>query len=294
MKSSCTVRSIDSRDLTESQFVRLNHVSQDMWAHWIWELVQCKCCWKMMSKQDAFWHLSKEIYDEAVFDIMRLLEINSVPCKVCRWETEFVYWEWHIENIKERLLQRPSHIVIAEDEVWKIVWYMDWYTDSLDWVFSREYYSHYKDIWVEEIASRVKRILWYLPEEMLVFSWIWFIEKHSNFFNLFILMKTFFETITTTIPANTPAISELDRNNNLYRLFNIIWFLALWIADNPELSSKVANKDSTYDSEMVIHQHPIQTIKRDFCIWVRDLLKLEKDKKPKIHTQPQNRILQFT
>lgn len=268
-----TIRSISPNQLTKSDFNRLNVVSQDLWAHWIWEFVQCDCCRKMMSKKDIFWHLAKEMYDRTVSDIIKILWINSIPCIDCAKTTSFVYWEWHVNNIQERLLTKPSHLVVAQDSRGEIVWYMDWYVDSVDWIFNREYYSHYKDIWVWEIKNRVIQAIWYLPNEMLVFSWIWLIERHSNFFNIFYLLKHFFETIST-IDVNTPAIWELDKNNHIYRLFNIIWYLSLWINDDEKLRNLIINKSDEYISEMVVHPNPIAVIKEKFCVWIKEILKI--------------------
>ena len=186
MKKWCNIRSIDPKDLTEKQFLELNEVTQDMWAHGIWEFVQCKCCNKMMSKQDIFWHLQKELYEETVSKIISILDIKEIPCIECWNETKFIYWDEHIENIKERLLKsKQAFLAICENENWQIVWYEDWYIDDLEKIFNRELAYHYSEIWLPEIKKRVFNILWETPNEMIVFSSLWFKHKYINFFNLY-------------------------------------------------------------------------------------------------------------
>jgi ABC-type ATPase with predicted acetyltransferase domain len=51
-----TIEAVDRDTLTESDFLRINQVSQDMWAseEGLGELAQCNDCGKMMSKEHVF------------------------------------------------------------------------------------------------------------------------------------------------------------------------------------------------------------------------------------------------
>lgn len=274
MKESCIVTSINPKDLREKDFESLKEVWQDLWAHSIQEFVQCKSCNKMMWKKDIFWHLKKEIYYKTVKKIMDLIKIDKIDCIYCSSETEFVYWDEYLENIKDRLINHNSHIVVAKYISWEIVWYIDWYTDSIDWIFHREYYSHYKEIWVLEIKNRVRNILWYLPNEMIWYSWVGLIEEYSNFFNIFALLREFYKTIDSINPK-TPAFTELDRNNNFNHIFKIMWYESLNIHNDEILSNKITNVWENYNSELVIFRKPIEDYRKNFLdLWIKSFLKM--------------------
>lgn len=266
-----TVRAVNPFELKEKDFLRLNEVTQDMWANWIWEFVQCKCCSKMMSKKDIFWHLEQPIYDKTTTEIIKILDLKEIPCINCQWETSFVYWEENLSNIKERLIERESHIVVCE-KWWEIIWYMDWYTDNLQGILNREYYSHYNSISFDEISNRVATILWDVPDKLLVFSWIWLIERESNFFNIYSILRAFFNTISN-IDIKIPAISEVDKNNNMDKIFSTMWYFSLWINSSKELASKVTNIWNWYQSDLVIFPNPIERFRRDYSMWVKSFLR---------------------
>lgn len=274
---------LDVSNIDNKTFDRLNIVTQEMWAHWIWEFVQCKCCDKMMSKKDIFGHLEKSVQKETVNDIMKILDISNIKCLECNWETDFVYWDKNKQNIIDRLsLSKKSHIVVARDNSWEIVWYMDWYVDDLKTIFYREYETHYRNIWVASIKQRVEEIIWN-KDDIMVFSWIWFIEKYTNFFNMFMLLKYFFDSMTN-IDLSTPAIAEVDLSNNIASIFRIMWYIPLWI--NSTFWDKITNKQSGYKSEMVIYKNPIFDFRTKFSMPIRQFLRVYWDalKEPILET----------
>lgn len=274
MKNTCTVRAVNPRDLTQWDFEKLNEVTQDMWAHGIWELVQCKCCNKMMSKQDIFWHLEKEVYDETVKKIMWILSMSEIACISCGWDTKFIYGEDHVENIKERLLQsEESFLVVCENETWELVWYEEWYVDSLENIFKRELAYHYEVIWVDEIKRRIENIIGYNPEKLLVLSSIWILNKYSNFFTIFEILKHF----AINMPDKYKwmyGISELDINNNLDFLSKHLWTISLWIYEDPELREKIVNTGDGYKSNLVLFPDVVDKYKYYLSNWVKAFMKL--------------------
>lgn len=276
MKTNVSVRVINPKGLSEWDFERLNEVSQDMWAQSIWELVQCKCCQKMMSKQDIFWHLEKEIYDETVKKILQILGISEISCVECSGKTRFIYPDEHVENIKERLLQsEESFLVVCENNAWEIVWYEEWYIDCLENIFSREFAYHYEKVGLWEIQQRVQSILWYYPEKMFVLSSIWLIHKYSSFFTLFELFKYF----AIHIPEKhneLHGISELDKNNNLNFLSSCMGNISLGIYENEDLRKKIVNTGKNYKSNLVLIENIVSKYKYFLSGWVKNFLKLTK------------------
>ncbi len=277
MKKWCNIRSIDPKDLTEKQFLELNEVTQDMWAHGIWEFVQCKCCNKMMSKQDIFWHLQKELYEETVSKIMSILDIKEIPCIECWNETKFIYWDEHIENIKDRLLNsQQAFLAICENENWQIVWYEEWYIDSMENIFNRELAYHYSEIWLPEIKKRVFNILWETPENMLVLSSIWFIHKYANFYNLYEIIKSFWSSIPDDL-INEHGITELDKRNALNKIWESVWNISLWIYDDEILRNKIVNIWNWYQSNLTILPRVWHNYRKYTSDWPKNFIKLIKE-----------------
>lgn len=277
MKKSCNIKTINPKDLTQEHFIRLNEVTQDMWANGIWEFVQCENCNKMMSKQDIFWHLEKEIYYETTSKIIKILWIKEINCVNCSWKTNFVYWDNNIDNIKSRLLQsKDSFIVLCENDAWEIIWYMDWYVESPEVIFKRELYSHYSEVWFEEINKRVIKILWHNPNEMISFSSMWLLPNYSNFFTIFAIYKAFSEVVPMDYLL-TPWITELDKNNNLYFIYKNMLGKSLDIKSCGNLKKKIKNTWENYDSDIVVFNHPSKNFKEKFSLWIREFLRSVKN-----------------
>lgn len=278
MKNTCTIRSIDPKLLTQSQYKRLNEVTQDMWAEGIWEFVQCNCCQKMMSKQDIFWHLKKEIYDETVESIMNLLGIDKIPCIDCQWDTKFIYGKEHVNNIKERLMEsQDSFLVVCENQKWEIVWYEEWYIDTIENIFQRELAYHYSEIGIEEIKKRIDTILGYTPETMLVLSSIGLLQKYVSFFTLFEILKNFALTIPEKYNS-VPGITELDKNNNLNMVSEVIGSISLWIHDDPILKNKITNTGNWYQSNLTLVPEAWERYKHYLSWWAKNFLKFARKK----------------
>lgn len=276
MKNSLNVRAVNPKTLSETDFIRLNEVTQDLWAHGIWELVQCNHCQKMHSKQDIFWHLAKDLYDETVQKIMNVLEIDEIACPNCSWDTHFIYPKSHVENIKERLLQsQESFLVVCENEREEIVGYEEWYIDSMDAIFQRELAYHYKDIGIDEIKHRIAHILWYSPENMFVLSSIGILNKYVSFFTLFDILKHFSIAIPEAY-AHLDAITELDKKNNLNMVSEAIGCKSLWIHDDPILKTKITNTGNGYESNLTIVPEAGNRYKHFFSKGPKHFLKLSR------------------
>lgn len=279
MKNTCNIRTVDPKTLSQYELEKINEVTQDMWAHSIGELVQCTCCNKMISKQDVFWHLEKEIYDKTVKNIMEILSISEIPCIECWQETKFIYWEAHVENIKERLYQsQDSFLVLCENQQGEIVGYEEGYVDSLENIFRRELAYHYEAIWLPEIQQRVHNILWHNPEQMFVLSSIGMRNPYSSFFTLFELFKHF----AINIPEKyrwLHGISELDMNNNLNFLSDLLGSTSLWIIEDTDLKNKIINTGKDYQSNLIVISDVVEKYKYFLSGWIKNFLKLSKANK---------------
>lgn len=70
-----TIEAVDPMDLTGRDFEGVAEVMQDMWASdaGMGELAHCNDCGKMVSKEHAFGHLSKDLTEKTVAHIMSVL-----------------------------------------------------------------------------------------------------------------------------------------------------------------------------------------------------------------------------
>ncbi len=279
MKKNITVQSLAPRELSQWDFERLNEVTQDMWAEWIWEFVQCQCCHTMMSKKDIFWHLEKEIYDETVQKIMWILSLHEIPCISCGWKTKFIYGHEHVEKIQERLLKsEESFLVVCKNDVWEIVWYEEGYFDTLENIFSREFAYHYEEIWLPEIQKRIQNILWYTPEKMFVMSSIWFLQSYISFFTLFEVLKEF----ALHLPERhlfTPAITEVDEKNSLHMVTQVMGWISLWFQESSYWREKIINTGTGYKSHLKVIPEVGRNYKHYLSWGVKHFLALSKAQK---------------
>lgn len=277
MKTNVSVRVVNPKELSSADFERLNEVSQDMWAQSIWELVQCKSCQKMMSKQDIFWHLEKEIYDETVKKILQILEISEISCIECSGKTRFIYPDEHVENIKERLLQsEESFLVVCENSTWEIVWYEEWYIDTFDTIFRRELAYHYEKIWKEDIKTKIQDILWYCPEEMFILSSIGFLNQYVNFITLFEIFKHFAINIPDSY-LYTLWITEVDKRNSLDMVTNVMWGISLWFQEEERYKKQIINIGNGYQSNLKIIPNLWENYKKYLSKGAKYFLKIAKN-----------------
>ena len=272
--SDLAIEALSPEKLREDDFVQLNEVTQDMWAYGIGEFVQCTSCSEMHSKQDVFWGLSKGVYEMTVAQIMRVLNMNDILCPWCGEKTEFVFWENNIANIKERLLNSEESflVVCREKEEGKIIGYVDGYIDSLETIFARELHYHYSDVWFEAVKNQVARVLGYVPPSLISFSSMWLVEKHSNFFTIFNMLRTFFYSIPES-RREIAGITELDRGNVLYKIYTAVGSRSLGIDTIPEYRWKIRNTGKDYQSDIVVWANPIAQAVEKFTTGVRWFLR---------------------
>ncbi len=70
-----------------------------------------------------------------------------------------------------------------------------------------------------------------------------------------------------------PGITELDKNNNLYGIYKIMWSRSLEIWDIPHLKDKISNTGENYESDIVVFPDPIRQAKEKFLAWIKIFLR---------------------
>lgn len=259
--------------LWDNDFKQLNEVTQDMWAYWLGEFIQCNTCWAIQWKQEIFWWLSKDIYNNTVASIMRTLNIKDIPCPCCRWETRFIYWKENINAIRERLTQSEAFIVICRDNVGSIVGYMDMYIDTLDVIYKRELASHYSLIGIEEIRRRTEKILWGPTSEMISFSAMWMLKQYMNMYLVYKIWSTLSSSKIPHAYEAMPGITELDRNNNLSSMYTMMWSRSLGFTEEDAYQKKIINIGKNYASDIVTFNKPVEDFRTKFNVWLKQFLR---------------------
>lgn len=270
--------SVNTDKLSENEIIQISNVEKDMWAYWIWEYVKCNNCWSIHSKNDIYWHLENHIKTESVTTIEKILWLDSIKCKKCNNDTEFIYDEkTNIKSIKDRLFNSDkSYISIMRNfNNWDIYWFMDWYIDTFKNIYDREFKEHYANIWSDKIINRVESKIWYIPEKFLSFSSMWTFQKYVSFYNVFNLIKFFFNWIEDN-KKNLLWITELDTWSNLHWFHHSMWIQKLWITDNFEDINLLSNLNSSYNTDLYIQPMVVKTYKEWYNLWVKDFIKKNK------------------
>lgn len=276
--SDISITSMDPSSLSEEDFWKLNEVTQDMWADWIWELVQCVDCWRMHSKKDIFWHLKPETYNLTVKKIMWDFEVDNIKCTDCWWETKFIYGRKNIEVIKDRLTKtQKAFLVIGWDKNNEIAWYEDAYIDTLESIFNREYETHYRYIGIPEIRTRIDEALWYSPDRFINLSDIWLLSRHRSFKNIFAILQKFSQIIPDKY-LDMPWFTELDERNSLHKISSALWWISLWLSRDTHLNDKISNIWEWYKSDLLVCHGLASIYKKHFSGTARTLIQLMKNK----------------
>lgn len=265
------IMKVEAQSLSDKDFQELYEVIQDMWAQSIGEYIKCTTCWKIQGKKEIFWHLAKEIYENTVTDITRILNLNTIQCPCCGWDTNFIYWPEHIQSIKDKLLTSKLSRLGLVKEKWNIVGTALYYKDTFEKIFNYELQDHYASIWIEKIRDRIKEILWYNPQDMIAFSTLGFIEKFRNPFHFFSILQSAWKTLLE-IGWTIPWIMELDKYNPIHRVFIASWWVSLEIKkimNTPHISNTAEN----YESDLIILPDSVQSFQDSFARWPRAFLR---------------------
>ena len=262
------VESLDAKNISESDLIKLHEIEQDMWARWIWEFVKCNCCSEMFSKKDIFWHLSNEIFFKTVKKIMWLLEQKSIDCPSCWWDTDFVYWDNYLDEILDRYKNSEAYLSVYRDQNGEIRWFMDWYMDYFSVIYNREYKQYYWEVWEARLKQIMEDIIWEKMDNKLLWcSALWTEESYKSFYILFNIMKDFYFSVKW---GDTKVMwtSEIELWTFLHRLHWSLWTQRIIL---PE-SIKLSNKNSQIKSDIFINTDILRIYRKAFSMSKRDFI----------------------
>ncbi len=284
-KSTTIIESINPRNISETDLEKIVEIEQDMWAREsiIWEYVKCECCNKIYSKDDIFWHLSKDIKIQTVKKIEKIYWEKHIKCNNCWNPAESLFdRDKYITNIKDRYNNSESFLTLLRDEYWDIVWFEDWYLDSFETIYEREFSYYYDKIWINTIKNLIEESLQYkLPDKLFMCSSVWSEEKYANFFNIYKIMQNFFNNLNTQIEPDTLWIYEAVLGSLPHSIYSIAWAKNLWIPNNPIYSmlENISNKSS---SDIFIHKNVAFSFDKSLNISAKEFIKNNKEKMKQI------------
>lgn len=257
------VESVDTSKLWENDIIQIAEVEKDMWAYWIGEYVKCNNCWNSSSKNDIYWYLENELKIESVTKIENILWYDSIKCDTCNNDTEFVYdINSNIINIKERYFKSESYLSLARNSNWNIVWFCDGYIDSLEVIYNRFFDYYYPKLWYDWLKSVLEKELnTNIPDEFLVWTSIWTLEKYKSFFIFYELMKSFFYSIDK---LDILWISDSVIWTNTQWVYTSLWAKRLWL-NNFNIAK--------YDTDIFIHENAVQKYQAELNWNVKNFLK---------------------
>lgn len=232
-------------------------IEKDMWAHGLWEYVQCQDCWNIDGKYDIFPpHLYQAaLLKKTVSQIETILEKNEICCSKCWWNSFPIYWDSYKNDIESRYRFPESFLSTYRDANGMIHGFMDWYIADFDTIYSREFIQYYWDN-AQKIKARIEQILqesWEaLPKKFLCITALWTDQENGNMFIIYSLLKNFFSYLQATNPYTT-WIYESVLWTNTHAIYKACWGVQI-DTENLQLGP-VENINPNFTSDIFIHPY---------------------------------------
>jgi len=268
-----SVESEDPKLMSKTDLRKIHEIEQDMWAEWIGEYVKCNSCQKILSKKNIFWHLSKDIYMETVWQIEQILAIDSIKCSECNsLDTSHIWWEKYISEIEQRYNDTESFITSLRDSNGEIRWFIDWYINDINTIYKREFEYYYSDIWINKIKEKIEFIIWNeIPNKLLMNSTIWLEVKYSNLNNFLIMLNIFYISLLWKWYWNILWIYESRIWSMAHAVFYTCWWKSIWLNDFSEIN--INNLSDNSISDVFVHPNIVSIWSKELSISLKDFLK---------------------
>ena len=273
------IESVNPHSLSESDFSKIHEITQDMWARWLWEFLECSNCSYIASKDDIFgswkYGITAEWYKKTIAFILSHMDDNHrkniYSCPNCNCTMSPIYGNNYKDEIKSRLLDTESYLTICRVR-WEIVWYMDFFVASPEEAYERDWKRHYEGLGFSEIDKRISINLGYMPKKIICFTAMWLLEEYSNFFTIYTLLNTNFQSAPRSI-YKIPWATELNKNSWLYSIYRLMWSQSLHLTDDRDWLEKLKHIKGTYNSDIVTFPSPVETFMDNFSMSIRQFLR---------------------
>lgn len=244
-----SIQTIKNKNTLDIKNIKnLNYVLQDIWAEAFWEFAQCDNCWYIMDKEEFFEKKVSMLKQEIIHDILKLIwiEEKSLKCTKCNWHAHAFFWKNYFNKIKYKQNKTLQYnLSLLRDENSNIVWFCEWYKDTYENIYFDEFDIRYKNYWIIWFKNKIIQTIWYLPNEVYLFSWIWILKSHKNFFNFYELMKDFALNYLNQL-ENEYAILEVDEWKVMEKVAILFWWKKIDFDRNLITNTKDWYKSTIY------------------------------------------------
>lgn len=270
-----SISSINTKEISDKDLKKIYEIERDMWARddWLWEYIKCTKCESISSKEDVFIELSTSIKNETVSNIERLLNLKNINCPKCgSKDTSFCFWEDYINDIVERYTKSESYLVVYRDIYNEIRWFIDWYTDTIDVIYRREFLRYYNSIWLEKIKNLIEKTIWKkFPLDFFYCTSVWIEEKYKNFLLIVYLIKRFVNVIDEKW-RNFVWISELRLWTSIHVFSTLFWSTKIWIGSIFD-NSLLWNHNINFNSDIFLTDDLLLNYRNQLSLPEKEFLK---------------------
>jgi len=264
------LKSENPQKITNEDLKKIHEIEQDMWAEWIWEYVKCVQCSKVFWKNDIFWHLEKAIYQETVWKIEKILNINSIKCKCCGWDTDFIWWEYYLKEIQERYNDEKTFLTTLRDNNGEICGFTDGYINDFDTIYEREFKYYYSNIWKNEIKKRIKTLISLDLPNTLLMNWVVALDtKYSNIQTFLAIIEQFYHNLLKLWYNDIIWIYEANIWDTAHSIYHIFWWKRILVGTK----NQVSNRSDKHSSDILIHYDIVNTTLEKLSIPFKDFIK---------------------
>lgn len=245
------IEPINTKKISKIDLHKIYEIEKDMWARedWLGEYVICNTCEEVFSKEKIYKYIDKNIQNQTVTKIEKILWLKNIKCPICWNNTSFLFWEKYIKEIYKRYYDSESYLVIYRDNSWTIRWFMDGYIWNFSEIYKREFAQYYNLIWENNIKKLIENTLEkQIPDRLLYFSSLWTEKNFINFKIITNLIYIFFKQIDTSYNNDILWITEVRKNSNLFYLHKMLWAKEVWI--NNYCNNK---RNSKFSSDIIIN-----------------------------------------
>ncbi|MDD2871096.1 MAG: hypothetical protein PHS49_03825 [Candidatus Gracilibacteria bacterium] len=280
-KGKLIIESVNPKNLGEKELIDIAKVEKDLWAYGIGEYVKCNCCGLIHSKNDIFGHLSEDIKMKCVSDLEEILMYDSIKCKRCDGDTEFVYdIETNVLEIKKRLFGSKDSFIskLVDADNGDTKGFVDGYIDNLENIFEREFSPHYgfvgydyfKNIFEQSIGNCNSN-----SNDFFTISSLGTLEDSKSLVNILNLFKEFIFSIPDLYDDKTLVV-EFDTGSIVHSIFHAVGFNKLPIEN--EKKSLINNTSDSYRSDLYYCNNMVKNSRTNFSQPLKQFIKTYSDK----------------
>lgn len=268
---STTIESINPKNISDIDIIKIHEIEQDMWAEWIWEYLKCDSCWEIYSKKDIYGDLTTDIYNETVAQIEKIIWFKWIDCEKCWDETSHIWGKEYLDEIRTRYNDEEAFLTIIRNNIWEVIWFSDVYINNLETIYKREFEHYYFEIWSDKIRKMIWVILnWNVPQKILMHSTTGIESKYANLGLFLSILSELYKHLQSQWYNDILWLYEACIWSTAHSLYHVAGAKRIWLnIDNLKWKNKY--KDSV--SDIFVHENIVPSIIETFSLPVKIFIK---------------------